>query len=134
MPFRLCVRALALARVVFALGASSAAASLPGHNGKLAFTAYNPRAAATAVFGIAANGSGAVVLSNARGTSGDAAPAWSADGAQIAFARSGAIWVMNADGSGTHRVTSGTEDSDPTWSPGGTRIAFVRSQDIWTAD
>ena len=32
---------------------------------------------------------------------------------------------MNADGTGTTRVTSDTTDGDPTWSPDGTKLAFV---------
>ena len=39
----------------------------------------------------------------------DAYPAWSPDGAKIAFSSGGHIWVMNADGSGRH-VISGTLD------------------------
>ena len=64
-------------------------------------------------------------------------PAWSADGARLAFAsgRSGTsdIYVMSADGTGTTRLTS-TEDSDthPTWSPDGGTIAFVRAGDVYT--
>lgn len=58
-------------------------------------------------------------------------PAWSPDGTRIAFAsrRGGAfdIYVMNADGTGTRRLTSTKEsDSHPTWSSDGNQIAFVR--------
>jgi len=66
-------------------------------------------------------------------------PAWSADGARIAFAsgRSGTsdIYVMNADGTGTTRLTE-TEDNDthPTWSPDGSAIAFARAGDIYNMD
>src|SRR3954454_3930690 len=134
MSFRLCVRASALAVAVLALGASSAAASFPGYNGRLAYTPDNPFAVANAVYTMGANGSGVAVLSNARGGPGDFAPAWSADGTQVAFSRSGAIWVMSADGSGARRVTDGSGDSDPTWSPDAARIAFVRDRDIWTVD
>jgi Tol biopolymer transport system component len=65
-------------------------------------------------------------------------PAWSPDGTRIAFAsrRGGAfdIYVMNADGTGTRRLTSTKEsDSHPTWSSDGNQIAFVRggSGDIY---
>lgn len=58
-------------------------------------------------------------------------PAWSPDGSTIAFAskRSGTfdLYAMNADGSGTRRLTSTKDDDDqPTWSPDGERIAFTR--------
>jgi Tol biopolymer transport system component len=58
-------------------------------------------------------------------------PAWSPDGNKIAFAsaRTGSfdIYVMNADGTGTRRLTSTKQDDGhPTWSPDGTAIAFSR--------
>jgi Tol biopolymer transport system component len=66
-------------------------------------------------------------------------PAWSPDGARIAFAsaRAGSfdIYVMNADGTGTRRLTStSANDQGPTWSADGSRIAFSRSDDgghVW---
>ena len=59
-------------------------------------------------------------------------PAWSPDGTKIAFSsrrgKSFDIYVMNADGTGTQRLTStGENDSHPTWSADGSRIAFARS-------
>jgi TolB protein len=63
-------------------------------------------------------------------------PAWSPDGTKIAFAsrRSGSfdIYAMNADGTGTRRLTSTKEhDNHPTWSPDGKEIAFSRGEDIY---
>ena len=58
-------------------------------------------------------------------------PAWSADGARIAFAsdRSGApeLYLMNPDGSNVVRVTTqvGFVWSRPTWSPDSRRLAFA---------
>jgi len=62
-------------------------------------------------------------------------PAWSPDGTKIAFSsrRSGSydVYVMNADGTGTRRLTSTrADDLHPTWSPDGQQVAFARSGDI----
>ena len=62
-------------------------------------------------------------------------PAWSPDGTKIAFSsrRSGsnALYVMNADGTGTQMLTGAkSDDVHPTWSPDGTRVAFARSGDL----
>jgi Tol biopolymer transport system component len=55
----------------------------------------------------------------------DGDPDWSPDGSRLAFEHFGQgesdIEIMNADGSGTHRIATGAE---PAWSPDGTRIAF----------
>ena len=68
-------------------------------------------------------------------------PAWSPDARRIAFVRQrlGArlprgghavnhdIYVMNADGSGERRLTSGpVQSNSPAWSPDGRKIAYVR--------
>jgi len=52
-------------------------------------------------------------------------PKWSPDGKKIAFARSGDIWVMNADGSVQRKLLS--DGSDPAWSPDGKKIVFDRT-------
>ena len=61
---------------------------------------------------------------------------WSPDGRRIIFAsrRHGSfdIYVMNADGTGTRRLTATSDDDDnPTWSPDGRRLAFNRAGDIY---
>ena len=92
-----------------------------------------------AVYAMNADGGRQVRLSDEAGDPSSASglffqlePAWSPDGSRIAFSskRSGTfdIYVMNADGTGTTRLTSTKEDdSHPTWSPDGRRIAFARS-------
>lgn len=63
----------------------------------------------------------------------DATPAWSPDGARIAFAsdRTGTweIFLMNADGSDQVQLTATGSSSGPAWSPDGTRIAFTSYRD-----
>jgi len=61
---------------------------------------------------------------------------WAPDGRRIAFAsrRRGSfdIYVMNADGTDTRRLTAtGDDDDNPTWSPDGRRLAFNRAGDIY---
>jgi TolB protein len=70
-------------------------------------------------------------------THGEAhSPAWSPDGRRIAFAgpccedSNGAIYVVDADGSNLHRLTSGF-DAAPAWSPDGTSLVFSRQADIY---
>jgi Tol biopolymer transport system component len=83
-------------------------------------------------------GSGPLGLMNADGsgqtflTPGqtDDDPDWSPDGTKVVFDsfRTGQfmdIYVINADGTGTTRVTTSTyRDIDPVWSPDGKKIAF----------
>jgi len=58
---------------------------------------------------------------------------WSPDGSKIAYVigdlTGSHIYVMNADGTGQVRLTSGEGSfRDPRWSPDGTKIVFVRGE------
>ncbi|WP_051468181.1 protein kinase domain-containing protein [Actinomadura oligospora] len=58
-------------------------------------------------------------------------PSWSPDGARIVFTHGayphGEIWIMQADGSGAHRlVTSSEHAMDPVWSRDGSWVAYTR--------
>jgi Tol biopolymer transport system component len=68
----------------------------------------------------------------------DTSPTWSQDGRQILFERrsrfdvdagSSSLYVVNADGSGLHRVADGTsrhQHGPAAWAPNGKTIAFSR--------
>lgn len=59
----------------------------------------------------------------------DWSPVWSPNRRRIAFHRSGAVWLMNADGSLQRRLVSGAQ---PSWSPTGGQIAFASGRSIFT--
>lgn len=55
-------------------------------------------------------------------------PAWSPDGARIAFYHRDDIWLVNTDGSHATRLYAGsalTNADTPAWSPDGERIVFT---------
>jgi Tol biopolymer transport system component len=59
--------------------------------------------------------------------------AWSPDGSRIAYSTGNQLWVMNSDGSGTHRLTSCrlpscVADFAPDWSPNGKNLVFVQQE------
>jgi TolB protein len=89
------------------------------------------------IFVMRANGTHRTDLSRgpcARATcTSEGHPAWSPDGAQIAFSRydegGSSIYLMRAGGTQRHRVTTapkGREDEGPNWSPDGSRLVFGR--------
>ena len=78
-------------------------------------------------------------------------PVWSPDGREIAYAHAEQfdadfnaldeqIWVMNADGSNKHQLTTDSRPKDqvPDWSPDGSKIAFASGGfgdgQIWVID
>ncbi len=80
------------------------------------------------------DGGGRTQLTHAAAATAAGAPAWSPDGARLAFVlRSGPdrgydsdIWVMRPDGSDQRRLTATADvaESGPVWSPDGRRLAF----------
>lgn len=68
-----------------------------------------------------------------RPVTGDLFPSWSPDGSKIAFARLEGggfqIHVMNADGTGTTKLTAVRSNFEPAWSPDGRTIAFASDRD-----
>lgn len=71
------------------------------------------RATIRAISALGGDGKGRLI---AHGTD----PVWAPDGSKIAFARSGRIYVMDADGKNQLRLTDGTyvgDDMQPAWGP-----------------
>ncbi len=87
------------------------------------------RAAFTAVAAAAAVAGAVAALAQATGPGNNGA---------IAFTHQGKLFVVNADGTGLRKLTTGPHrvyDGGPEWSPDGSRIAFHRCFDrcnVWT--
>jgi TolB protein len=105
--------------------ASSADATFPGQNGKIAFSRSSPSSAQ--IYSVNPDGTGDGKISSTAGAIDDH-PAWSPDGRRIAFTSyrsfsGAAIYVMNADGSGARMLVDGGEH--PAWSPDGSKILLT---------
>ena len=103
--------------------------------GRIAFTRLE-QGSGSEVFVMNADGSGQTALTNS--PANDAAPAFSPDGARIAFQSDRDnpvntrpdIYVMNANGGNVVRLTNAAAADDaPEWSPDGTKIAFTSARD-----
>ncbi|MBA2558793.1 MAG: PD40 domain-containing protein [Propionibacteriales bacterium] len=92
---------------------------------------------------VAGDGSGITNLTDTPDLN-ERTPAWSPNGTRIVYVRGdadhGQIYVMNADGSNQHQVTSVDDSADwPSWSPNGDRIVYSSSkgsthEQVWVAD
>lgn len=105
--------------------------------GELAFTVNDNGVGS--IWTMAANGTERKALIEPPSTdaAGATSPAWSPDGARIAFAaqlgrtedaNATEIYVMDADGGNRRRLTRNEAfDGSPSWSPDGRRITFART-------
>ncbi len=127
------LRATAASLALSGLAASQAAASaFPGANGRIV---YNR---ASVLYSVNPDGTGEQALTSPNSRASD--PSLSPDGNKVAFAYSRGtaasapgwgIWVVNANGTGAHQVTTDPQsvaslDHEPAWSPDGSKIVFVR--------
>lgn len=115
--------------VCFIAGVKSERVDAQAANGRIAFTSNN------VIYTVNPDGSDVQQLTPFGNGFFDHFPAWSPDGAKIAFGRQtfteqSQIYVMNADGTNPTRITNNSSsDREPAWSPDGTKIAFVSSRD-----
>jgi Tol biopolymer transport system component len=115
--------------------------TFPGENSKIAFSSDRDGNSLAIYVMNAADGSGQTRLTyNPVDYDKDRDSRWSPDGKKIAFASSfrdvnghdlkGEIYVMNADGTNTTRLTNNIYfDRSPGWSPDGEKIAFTSDRD-----
>jgi hypothetical protein len=104
-------------------------AQAAGTNGRIAYVC--PKAGQdgvefdTDICTVDPDGTDPVDLTNSD-TVGDASPAYSPSGDQIAWTRGTEVWIMDEDGSDSHKVVGSVAlRAEPTWSQDGTRIAFI---------
>jgi hypothetical protein len=104
---------------------TSALATFPGANGKIAFVQGGD------IWAINPNGSDLVQVTS--GPAEDGSPAWSPDGTTIAFARSAPatpdqsdIWFVRPGSAPTRFTNTTAFEVHPAWTPDGQRLSFVR--------
>src|SRR6266536_651598 len=113
------------ALVVLSAVAAQTAGGAPVAARWIVFSALPDGVPPAQLFRIQTTGEGLEQITKGKNPATD--PAFSPNGKRVAFARlASGIFVMNLEGSGVRRLTSGAHDIFPVWSPDGTRIAFLR--------
>jgi Tol biopolymer transport system component len=112
---------------------------------RIAFQRMDPGSVSSRIYVVNAGGTKLRRVTRApvgeREPSTDWFPAWSPDGRTIAFDRDESselegterrnIYVVNVDGTGLERLTSGPFNVGPSWSRSGAWIAWARESDIY---
>jgi len=136
MRRRFAILTLAAAAALAALGGTSAQATYPGPNGRIAFADFN----SGQVYAVNPDGSALVQLTNTDAKHAAFFPSWSPDGEHLLFTvfrfgHNGAdrsrIWIMDANGDNQHQLagdTRGFRDYAPEYTPDASHIVFTRCQ------
>jgi len=112
-----------------------ALATFPGANGRIVFQHGGP----SDLFTMEPDGTGVLALTESTRRQ-EREPAWSPDGATVAFSKDQPrgnwnVFTKAADGSGLTQITRrGGTELHPTWSPNGRRIVFewgISSEDLY---
>ena len=121
---------------LLALGATTAGATFPGPNGRIAFSDY----VSGQVYAVNPDGSALRQLTHTKPSRGADFPSWSPSGKKILFSRfrndlpdtdNSRIWIMNADGTSKHQLAddvNGFRDYTPKFTPDAAQIVFTRCQ------
>ncbi len=121
---------IASAALALLLGSVATTAGAAAPAKWIVFSATQPGQHIDQLFRIRSSGTGLKRLT--KGQFPSIAPAFSPDGKQVAFARTGVgIVTMGVDGKGVRRLTTNGRDSFPAWSPDGKQIAFLRPTVTW---
>jgi WD40-like Beta Propeller Repeat len=112
---------------------TASATPLPGPTGPIAFSGNLDEQFNFDIYAMNPDGSGVTRLTSDPAL--ESSPAWSPDGARIAFYASGSgsydIYAIDADGSGRTNLTHSPADEFwPDWSPDGSKIVFHGNRDV----
>jgi len=114
-----------------AIGISAGAGAIPTPLPQIAYVGKIPKLHTAAIYSINSDGSAQQLITPRGRVTPASSFSWSPDGKQIAYARGpefhGQIIVLDVDGSGAKRLTTGRLGSaNPAFSPDGRLIAFNR--------
>ena len=126
---RLCLVTLPLLVGLVLIPSVSGHATMPGHDGRIAFDDYMTGQ----IYSVNPDGTRLVQLTHLKDGQFAIWPRWSPDATHIVFSSQTAnylrLWIMNADGRDAHMVSRdgpGIQDLTPTYTPDGTHLVFTR--------